>query len=62
MEDHDDMVQKGAGWALRDLLVQHPAEVVEYLGRWPNAGRILVRYVMEKASPDVRARLIRRRR
>jgi 3-methyladenine DNA glycosylase AlkD len=61
MEDRDDMVQKGAGWALRDLLVQHPAEVVEYLERWPHAGRILVRYVMEKASPDVRARFIKPR-
>lgn len=61
MEDRDDMVQKGAGWALRDLLVLHPAEVVEYLQRWPNAGRILVRYVMEKASLEVRARFIKPR-
>jgi len=61
MLDRDDMVQKGAGWALRELLVRHPAEVVEYLERWSGVGRILVRYLMEKATPEVRARFIKQR-
>lgn len=62
MADGDDMVQKGTGWALRDLSVQYPDEVVHYLERHPEAGRILVRYVMEKATPAVRARFIKQQR
>jgi len=46
---------------LLELLVRHPAEVVAYLQHWPKAGRILVRYVMEKATPKVRARFIKPR-
>ncbi len=61
MADRDDMVQKGAGWVLRDLSVLYPAEVVEYLRGFPQAGRILVRYVLEKASPEVRAEFVKRR-
>lgn len=54
MADRDDMVQKGAGWVLRDLSVQHQDQVVEYLKRYPSAGRILVRYALEKMPQEKR--------
>ena len=54
MLDKDDMVQKGAGWLLRDLAVSYQDEVVEYLKTYPSAGRTLVRYALEKMPEDVR--------
>lgn len=54
MGDRDDMVQKGAGWLLRDLSITHQDEVVEYLKKYPLAGRTLVRYALEKMPEEVR--------
>ena len=55
MLDRDDMVQKGAGWILRDMSALHQDDVVEYLQKYPAAGRILVRYVLEKMPAAKRA-------
>ncbi|MBI2888175.1 MAG: DNA alkylation repair protein [Chloroflexi bacterium] len=58
MLDKDDMVQKGAGWILRDFSISHQDEVVEYLKKYPAAGRTLVRYALEKMPEDVRRQFI----
>ena len=60
MGDRDDMVQKGAGWLLRDLSITHRDEVVEYLKKYPSAGRTLVRYALEKMPEEVRRLFIAR--
>ena len=61
MGDRDDMVQKGAGWLLRDLSITHQDEVVEYLQKYPSAGRTQVRYALEKMPAEVRRQFIARR-
>ena len=60
MDDRDDMVQKGAGWLLRDLSVLQQDAVVEYLRRYPSVGRILVRYTLEKTPSEQRQIFIKR--
>ena len=55
MHDKDDMVQKGTGWLLKVAAEHHQQRVVENLQAFPDAGRTLVRYAIEKLPPETRA-------
>lgn len=59
MDDRDDMVQKGAGWVLRELTARYQDEVLEYLRGYPQAGRILVRYALEKTPQERRQEFVK---
>lgn len=55
MTDGDDMVQKGAGWLLKEASREHPDEVREYLLRWrEEAPALILRYASEKLPKDKR--------
>jgi 3-methyladenine DNA glycosylase AlkD len=49
--DPEDLVQKGAGWVLKESYPKHPTEVVEFLTThakgWP---RLVLRYAAEKMT------------
>ncbi|MGH9629673.1 MAG: DNA alkylation repair protein, partial [Bryobacteraceae bacterium] len=55
-EDKDDMVQKGVGWLLKEAYPLKPRETLRYLRFW-SGPRIVLRYAMEKMSPEHRAEL-----
>lgn len=48
MYDPDPMVQKGTGWLLRECAKAHQEVVFEFLLKHKDAGRILLRYALEK--------------
>ncbi len=55
MEDKDDMVQKGAGWLLKEASKKHPEEIREYLLRWrPRTSAVVLRYASEKLPKEKR--------
>jgi len=55
MEDPDDMVQKGAGWLLKEASKNHPQEVHDYLIRWkPKTPALVLRYASEKLSQELK--------
>jgi len=55
MEDQDDMVQKGAGWLLKEASKNHPQEVHDYLIRWkPKTTALVLRYASEKLSQELK--------
>lgn len=55
MTDHDDMVQKGVGWMLKEASKRHPEEVRTYLLRWRDKSPALIlRYASEKLPKDLR--------
>ena len=52
MEDEDDMVQKGVGWALKETSKTDEASVVKFLMKWrTRSARLLLRYATEKMKP-----------
>ena len=61
ISDADDMVQKGAGWLLKETYPKKPAEVVRFLlPRRERAPRLVLRYAAEKMTPADRARILSR--
>lgn len=51
LEDHDDMVQKGVGWLLKEAYPPKPKEVVAFLKpRKSGPPRLLLRYAAEKMT------------
>ena len=55
-KDSDLMVQKGAGWLLKETYPKRPEEVLEFL-RLRSFPRLVVRYAAEKLSKSDRAEL-----
>lgn len=52
LDDADDMVQKGAGWLLKETYPKKPREVVSFLeARKSRPSRLLLRYAAEKMTP-----------
>jgi 3-methyladenine DNA glycosylase AlkD len=61
IEDHDDMVQKGVGWLLKETYPKKPAEVVRFLiPRRTKTTRLVLRYAAEKMSAMDKARVLAR--
>jgi 3-methyladenine DNA glycosylase AlkD len=59
LDDRDDMVEKAAGWLLRELSRDHPRLSVPYLLRIkPRASRFVLRTACETLSPRERARVL----
>lgn len=59
--DPDDMIQKGAGWMLKEAYPKRPGEVVRFLtGRREPFPRLVLRYAAEKMSEADRARVLLR--
>jgi len=59
--DADDMVQKGAGWLLKETYPKKPAEVVRFLLPWrERAPRLVLRYAAEKMTAADKARVLAR--
>jgi len=59
LEDHDDMVQKGCGWLLKETYPKQPARVMRFLmPRRVGASRLLLRYAAQKMTAVDRARLL----
>ena len=55
MEDPDDMVQKGAGWLLKEASKNHSQEVHDYLIRWkPKTTGLILRYASEKLPQELK--------
>ena len=55
MEDPDDMVQKGAGWLLKEASKKHPKEIHDYLVKWkPKTSGLILRYASEKLPQDLK--------
>ncbi len=60
LDDHDDMVQKGVGWVLKETYPRQPAAVMEFLApRARQAPRLVLRIASEKMSARDRAALKR---
>ena len=47
--------RRAAGWLLKVAAEHHQQRVVENLQAFPDAGRTLVRYAIEKLPPETRA-------
>jgi 3-methyladenine DNA glycosylase AlkD len=59
LDDMDDMVQKGAGWLLKEAYPKRPREVVAFLEpRKSRPSRVLLRYAAEKMTPADRAAVL----
>jgi 3-methyladenine DNA glycosylase AlkD len=59
LDDHDDMVQKGAGWLLKETYPGRPEAVMEFLmPRRERPTRTLLRYAAEKMSAADRELLL----
>ena len=59
LPDHDDMVQKGTGWLLKETYPKKPAAVVAFLEpRKHIPTRTLLRYAAEKMTPADRQRVL----
>ena len=57
--DHDDMVQKGVGWLLKETYPKKPAEVLRFLLPWRGkAPRLVLRYAAEKMTAADRKRVL----
>jgi 3-methyladenine DNA glycosylase AlkD len=55
MTDDDDMVQKGAGWLLKEASKMHPQEIHDYLVKWkPKTVALVLRYASEKLPKDLK--------
>jgi len=59
--DPEDLVQKGAGWLLKEAYPPHPCEVVAFLKKygkgWP---RLVLRYAAEKMTAEDRRAVLSR--
>jgi 3-methyladenine DNA glycosylase AlkD len=59
--DPDEMVQKGAGWLLKEATSKRAREVVAYLiAKRDLTTRLVLRYACEKLTPAQRARVLTR--
>lgn len=59
IEDHDDMVQKGVGWLLKETYPKKPAEVVRFLvANRGKTTRLVLRYAAEKMSEADKRRVL----
>jgi 3-methyladenine DNA glycosylase AlkD len=59
--DPDEMVQKGAGWLLKEATSKRAREVVAYLiAKRDLTTRLVLRYASEKLTPAQRARVLTR--
>ena len=57
--DPEDLVQKGAGWLLKEAYPPHPEEVVEFLRAYGKAWpRLVLRYAAEKMTPGDRRKVL----
>ncbi len=56
--DSDEMVQKGAGWLLKEAYAKRPREVVRFLEAHRDAPRLLLRYAAEKMTAVDRERVL----
>jgi 3-methyladenine DNA glycosylase AlkD len=53
--DHDDLVQKGYGWMLKEISNKDPDLIFDFvIQRKTNMPRIALRYAIEKMSPERR--------
>ncbi|MBU7029806.1 MAG: DNA alkylation repair protein [Theionarchaea archaeon] len=53
--DHDDMVQKGYGWMLKEISNLYPQKVFEYVMQKKDVmPRTSLRYAIEKLSPELK--------
>ncbi len=61
LEDEDDLVRKGYGWALKETTRVWPREVLEFvLQRRANMPRVALRYAIELLPPDWRKRAMQK--
>jgi len=61
MTDEDDMVQKAAGWLLKETYPKKPRETVKFLTPWRDkAPRLTLRYAAEKMTAKDRAFVLSR--
>jgi 3-methyladenine DNA glycosylase AlkD len=61
IEDHDDMVQKGVGWLLKETYPKKPGEVVRFLiANRSKTTRLVLRYAAEKMTAADKARVLAR--
>jgi 3-methyladenine DNA glycosylase AlkD len=61
IEDHDDMVQKGVGWLLKETYPKKPSEVVRFLvARRTKTTRLVLRYAAKKMNAADKARVLSR--
>jgi 3-methyladenine DNA glycosylase AlkD len=61
IEDHDDMVQKGVGWLLKETYPKKPAEVVRFLvANRAKTTRLVLRYAAEKMTVADKTRVLAR--
>lgn len=59
LTDQDEFVQKSIGWLLKVTLVEHEADVVEYLKvHYKKMPRSTIRYALEKLDADKRKALM----
>jgi 3-methyladenine DNA glycosylase AlkD len=59
LDDHDDMVQKGVGWLLKEAYPRHPTPDLTFLeARKHRPTRTLLRYAAEKMSVSDRRRVL----
>ncbi len=59
LPDRDDMVQKGAGWLLKETYPRKPEETVAFLLRQRHAAsRLTLRYAAEKMTAEDRRRVL----
>jgi len=62
MEDGEYFVQKGVGWALKDLSPMAVDEVVEFLKKWKDrSARTLIQVAVEKMPPAEKRLFIKKR-
>lgn len=59
VRDADDMVQKGAGWLLKETYPKQPREVIAFLtSQRPGIPRLVLRYAAEKMSGTDKASVL----
>ncbi len=58
MYDADDLVQKGTGWLLREAAKSHQKQVFDFLLKHKSAGRVLLRYAVEKFPTSLRKKVL----
>jgi 3-methyladenine DNA glycosylase AlkD len=62
LDDPDEMVQKGAGWLLKEAYPTHGEPVVQFLlAHQARAPRLVLRYAAEKMTPADRERVLGRK-
>ena len=60
IQDEDDLVRKGTGWALREVVTFDEKKGVEFLMRNRDAPRVTLRYATEKLDGKAKERIMKR--